>query len=139
MTEKILVVDDDAFTRRGIEGYLQSLGHTVHTAADAQTGWELAVTQRPQTAVIDIRLPRDGRTQTAPVTEANGIGLSPRLKETFPILGSVPLSAHHEYEAEVIRLAQRMFQYNIPVWCPQLIVFRPIMYNIHIGIAKYVT
>ena len=107
MTEKILVVDDDAFTRSGIEGYLQSLGYTVHTAADAQTGWDLAVSQRPQTAVIDIRLPLDGRTQTAPATEPNGIGLSLRLKEAFPILGIVLLSAHHEYEAEVIRLAQR--------------------------------
>ncbi len=107
MTEKILVVDDDAFTRSGIEGYLQSLRHTVYTAADVQTGWELAVTQRPQTAVIDIRLPFDGRTQTTPVTEPHGIGLSLRLKEAFPTLGIVLLSAHHEYEAEVIRLAQR--------------------------------
>jgi DNA-binding NarL/FixJ family response regulator len=107
MAEEILVVEDDAFTRSGIEGYLQSLGYAVLTAADAQTGWELAVAQRPQTAVIDIRLPFDGRTQTGPVTESHGIGLSLRLKETFPTLGIVLLSAHHEYEAEVIRLAQR--------------------------------
>lgn len=102
----VIVVDDDAFARMGLRLYLESLRYQVREARDVQTAWEMAVAQPPQTAVIDIRLPLTEQNPHLPV-KPNGIALAQKLKQTYPTIGIVLLSAHEEYEREVIRLAQQ--------------------------------
>ncbi|MBX3056697.1 MAG: response regulator transcription factor [Anaerolineae bacterium] len=106
----VLVVEDDAFTRSGICRYLDSLGYQTRQAGDVQTAWELALESSPPTAVIDIRLPLTTAHAGPPPTQANGIDLTLRLKKSFPTMGVVLLSAHHEYEREVIQMAQRFMR-----------------------------
>ncbi|HRQ39218.1 MAG TPA: response regulator transcription factor [Chloroflexota bacterium] len=106
----VLVVEDDAFTRSGICRYLHALGYQPREAGDVQTAWELALAAPPPTAVIDIRLPLTAAGNGLPPTKANGIDLTLRLKKSFPTLGVVLLSAHHEYEREVIQMAQRFMR-----------------------------
>lgn len=110
MTE-ILVVDDDAFARSGLRLYLESLDYRVREAGDAQTAWDAVQSSPPQTAVIDIRLPLDNTRQHAvPPTEPHGIALARQLKKNYPTLGIIMLSAHEQYEREVIQLAQQYFR-----------------------------
>lgn len=56
----ILVVDDDAFSRRFLETTLQDAGWDVRSAADGQAGWEAweAARRRPDLIVCDVRMPR---------------------------------------------------------------------------------
>lgn len=104
----VLIVDDDAFTRSGLCLYLESLGYRVREAGDVQTAWEMALTKPPALAVIDIILPlqSNGHSPT-PSTESHGLGLTTRLKKSYPTMGIVLLSAHWEFEKEVLRLAQQ--------------------------------
>jgi len=103
---KVLIVEDDAFARSGIHTYLESLGHITAEAENMQKGWEIAQTWKPETAVIDVRLPLD-ENHTGPTTEPHGITLALRLRKSFPALPIVLLSAHEMYEHEVIKMAQR--------------------------------
>ncbi len=103
---KVLIVEDDAFARNGIQTYLESLGYMTAEAENVQKGWEMAVEWQPETAVIDIRLPLD-HSHTGPTVEPHGIALALRLKKAFPTLPIVLLSAHEKYEQEVIQMARR--------------------------------
>jgi len=103
-----LVVDDDAFVRSGLRSYLESLQYQVREAGDVQTAWELALINPPQTAIIDIRLPLYAHPQSStPPIEPHGISFAQKLKQSYPTMGIILLSAHEEYEREVIQLAQR--------------------------------
>lgn len=105
MKRDVLIIDDDAFTRQGIASYLESLDYVPRSAGDVQTGWQMAVEQPPQTAVIDIRLPLIPEDIATPPTAAHGISLAKRLKQTFPRVAIVLLSAHAQFEREVAQLA----------------------------------
>lgn len=105
MKQDVLIVEDDAFTRQGLSTYLKTLDYVPRCAGDAQTGWERAVERSPQTAVIDIRLPLSAADATAPPTEPHGISLAKRLKQAFPTMGIILLSAHPKYEREVMQLS----------------------------------
>ena len=60
MTVKVMVVEDDALIALDIVSLLEDLGHqVVAEAADAFTAWELAAADRPQIALVDIRLARN--------------------------------------------------------------------------------
>lgn len=102
----VLLVDDDAFTRQGICAYLESLQFGVQQAGDAATGWQMARERPFPLAIIDILLPADAN-QTDIPQEPKGIALTLKLKEAFPTMGVVLLSAHAAFEREVIGLAQR--------------------------------
>lgn len=105
MKRDVLIVDDDAFTLKGIASYLETLDYVPRCAGDAQTAWQMALDRPPQTAVIDIRLPVSAQDADTSPTEAHGIALARRLKRSFPTLPVVLLSAHAQYEREVARLA----------------------------------
>src|ERR1700693_6313233 len=53
----ILVVEDDAKMRRLLELRLGEEGFDVHSAADAETGLQLLVREKPDLVVTDLRLP----------------------------------------------------------------------------------
>jgi len=57
MSERILVVDDDAPIRRTFDEHLTEAGYEVRTAADAEEALELLVKFDPALVVTDIRMP----------------------------------------------------------------------------------
>ena len=56
----ILVVEDEAKMRRLLELQLGEEGFAVHSAADAETGLQLLVREKPDLVVTDLRLPGMG-------------------------------------------------------------------------------
>jgi len=57
---RIIVVEDDALIALDIASLLEDLGHEVCAeAADAYTAWKLAEDEKPDLAVVDIRLARN--------------------------------------------------------------------------------
>ena len=54
---RILVVDDNVDTARGLSRLLKLLGHNVQTAYDGQTAIETARSHRPEFVLLDIGLP----------------------------------------------------------------------------------
>lgn len=58
---RILVVDDDALTRRFVGGLLRQQGHEVHEAQDGEEGLRLAGELLPRLVVLDLVMPmKDG-------------------------------------------------------------------------------
>src|ERR1700730_14709414 len=53
----ILIVEDEAKMRRLLELRLGEEGFAVHSAADAETGLQLLVREKPDLVVTDLRLP----------------------------------------------------------------------------------
>ncbi len=110
MKQDIVLIDDDLFARSGLSTYLQGLGYMPRAAGDVQTAWEMVVNQPPPTAVIDIRLPLTPAEVGDATPEPHGLALTQRIKKAFPTMGIVLLSAHQEYEREVIQMAQRFMR-----------------------------
>ena len=55
---QILIADDEALTRMGLQAMLREMGHTIiATAADGPTALELACEMRPEVAILDIKMP----------------------------------------------------------------------------------
>lgn len=60
MTMRIMVVEDDALIALDIVGLLEDMGHeVVAEAADACTAWAMAEEDRPDLALVDIRLAKN--------------------------------------------------------------------------------
>lgn len=102
----VLVVEDDAFTRDGLTNYLQALMYQVTAVADMKTAWAEITTATPDLTVIDVRIPVEPSNTATAVTEPNGLTLAKNIKRTFPKVGIVLLSAHEQYEREVIQWTQ---------------------------------
>ncbi|MHB1846148.1 MAG: response regulator transcription factor, partial [Deltaproteobacteria bacterium] len=63
MAEKILVIEDDASIRAGLELNLGLEGYEVLSASDGRTGLELARGRSPDLVILDLTLPElDGLT-----------------------------------------------------------------------------
>jgi two-component system, cell cycle response regulator DivK len=63
---KVLVVEDNAANLRLVTFLLQSAGHTVLSATDAEAGLTLARSEQPNLILMDIQLPgMDGLKATA--------------------------------------------------------------------------
>jgi len=60
VAEKILVVEDDPSILRGLQLNLGMEGYLVRSAADGETGLQLARTEKPDLVVVDVMLPRLG-------------------------------------------------------------------------------
>jgi CheY-like chemotaxis protein len=54
----ILIVEDGADNRETLQELLEALGHTVHVAVDGVEGVDVALSVRPEVALVDIGLPR---------------------------------------------------------------------------------
>ncbi|HEY0191470.1 MAG TPA: response regulator, partial [Kofleriaceae bacterium] len=57
MTRKIMVVEDNAATRRMVKNALVRSGHEVIEAADGETALELMRTEHPRVVLQDLMLP----------------------------------------------------------------------------------
>jgi CheY-like chemotaxis protein len=54
----VLVVEDEKDSRDFVAEYLKREGHTVNTAADGETALRKLLTERPDVAVLDVRMPK---------------------------------------------------------------------------------
>ena len=53
----VVIVEDSEDSRFSLQKILEHEGHTVHTAIDGQSGFDVIARMRPDVAVIDIGLP----------------------------------------------------------------------------------
>lgn len=102
---RVLVVDDDLFNREGVRLYLSRSGYRVHEAGDVETAWQQAAEHQPDVAVIDIALPARAHTSVRP-SDAAGLALARRLKETYPVLGIVLFSAYEDHGRDVFEMVR---------------------------------
>lgn len=79
MTAKILIVDDDADIRRGLNVRLQASGYKVLFAGDAVSAISVAVKERPDLVLLDIGLPA-----------GDGYVVMERL-QNYPALACIPI------------------------------------------------
>jgi CheY-like chemotaxis protein len=57
MTNRILVVDDEADVRRFLTAVLEKRGHDTMTAADGREAFEIAERERPDLIILDLQMP----------------------------------------------------------------------------------
>ena len=74
MSKKILVVEDDDVERELVRMTLERQGYAVETAEDGISGYELALSGRPDLIVADIQMPA-----------ADGVHLVRRVRDTAEI------------------------------------------------------
>ncbi len=55
--QRILVIEDDRFLRKAAEAALRRHGYTVLTAADGQTGLQVAQAEHPDLVLLDLIMP----------------------------------------------------------------------------------
>ena len=80
---KILVVEDDEVTRELMRRALERQGYGVTTAEDGIQGYELAVSERPDLIITDIRMPAaDGAHLVRRVRDTEEIAATPILVTT---------------------------------------------------------
>lgn len=84
ITLRVLLVEDDTFTRQLVEGALRQQNFQVFTCADASTAMELVALNEPHVVVSDLDLGRG----------ANGADLLSVIHRDFPWVGLVVLTAH---------------------------------------------
>jgi DNA-binding NtrC family response regulator len=86
----ILVVEDEAKMRRLLELQLGEEGFVVHSAADAETGLQLLVREKPDLVVTDLRLPG-----------MSGLEFLQSVKRVNAALPVIMMTAHGTVEAAV--------------------------------------
>jgi DNA-binding NarL/FixJ family response regulator len=87
--KRIVLIDDHLLVRQGLEHLLNAGDEFVvcEEAGDATEGMEMVREMRPDAVIVDIGLPG-----------VNGIALTEKLKDEFPTLIVLILSAHDEPE-----------------------------------------
>ena len=82
MKPRILIIDDDPFTREALAAILQRVGYEVISLEGGREGEVDSLQQRFQVAVLDYHLPA-----------INGLELARRLKERRPELRIIMISS----------------------------------------------
>jgi DNA-binding NarL/FixJ family response regulator len=95
---RIVLADDDTLLREGIASLLRQSGFdVVGQAQDAAGLLDLIREQRPDLAIIDIRMPPGYLTE--------GLDAARQIREEYPETGILVLSAHAEFEEAMELLA----------------------------------
>jgi len=76
---KILVIDDEFEIVEFIKAILKTKGHTVLGAYDGEEGWEILLRERPDLAIVDLRMPK-----------VSGLEFCRRVRRT-PEIATMPL------------------------------------------------
>jgi len=94
----ILIIDDEPNLRRSLGLILQRAGYSVVTAANAGEALQLLQTGSYDLAFLDLKLP-----------DINGIELLPQIKELYPEMPVLILTAHATLDTaiEAVRLGAR--------------------------------
>ena len=88
---RVAVADDDVLLREGLSGLLERGGFdVVGQAGDARQLLGIVRDQRPGLVLVDIRMP--------PTHTTEGLDAAQTIREEFPDIGIVVLSAHVEVE-----------------------------------------
>jgi serine/threonine-protein kinase PknK len=88
---RVIVAEDDVLMREGLAGLLERGGYeVVGQAGDGAELLRLVDEQRPDLAIVDIRMPPAHRTE--------GLEAAEMIRERFPDTGLLILSAHVEVE-----------------------------------------
>ena len=70
--KKGLLIDDDALYLRALQRSLERRGHEIHTATNAEQAIDLAVVQKPDYALVDLKLAeQNGLDLIAPLRQAH--------------------------------------------------------------------
>lgn len=94
----VVLADDDVLLREGLSSLLERSGYTViGQCGTAEELLELVRTQRPDLAVIDIRMP--------PSQGTEGLDAAAQIREQHPDVAILVLSAHVEVEHAMDLLA----------------------------------
>jgi DNA-binding NarL/FixJ family response regulator len=95
---RVVVADDDVLLREGLSSLLESAGfEIVGRAGDATELLQIVRDTRPDLVLVDIRMPPDHSTE--------GLDAARRIREEFPKIGILLLSAYVELE-EAMELLQ---------------------------------
>jgi DNA-binding NarL/FixJ family response regulator len=91
---RVVLADDDVLLREGIASLLGNAGYEVaRQAGDAASLTDIVREQRPALVVIDIRMP--------PTHTTEGLDAARAIRNEFPEIGILLLSAHVEVETAV--------------------------------------
>ena len=96
----ILIVDDEANTRKGLVQFLEGLDYDVLTASNGDEGWKTYQTEKPDLVLADIRMP--GLT---------GIQLLEKIKSGKPNALVILLTAYGSVEDAVKAMKSGAFYY----------------------------
>jgi DNA-binding NarL/FixJ family response regulator len=92
--ERVVVADDDALLREGVASLLRTAGYdVVGQAGDAAALLDMVRAERPDLAVVDIRMP--------PTQTWEGLDAAREIRAEFPQTGVLLLSAHVEVETAI--------------------------------------
>jgi DNA-binding NarL/FixJ family response regulator len=95
---RVIVAEDEVLLREGIASLLERSGfQVIGQAGDATQLMALVAQQRPELVVVDIRMPPSNTTE--------GLDAARRIREQFPDIGILVLSAHLEVEHAMELLA----------------------------------
>jgi DNA-binding response OmpR family regulator len=97
---KILLVDDEANIRKGLQAILQKDGHEVRTAATAKAALSLLTEFEAETAVLDIRMPG-----------MQGSELLGALKQRWPYMAVIMLTGHGSLHTAITAVKGGAFDY----------------------------
>ncbi len=97
---RILLVDDEANIRKGLQAILQKDGHEVRTAATAQAALSLLNDFEAETAVLDIRMPG-----------MQGSELLGALKQRWPYMAVIMLTGHGSLATAITAVKEGAFDY----------------------------
>jgi DNA-binding NarL/FixJ family response regulator len=101
---RIVIGEDSALFREGLARLLEDAGHDVAgRAADATTLIEVVERERPDLAIIDVRMPPD--------STDDGARAARTLRERIPDLAIVMLSQHIETRHSIDLVSQGRFGY----------------------------
>ena len=97
-TIRIALADDDVLLREGLAGLLEGSGfEVVGQAGDASELLEVVRERSPDVVIVDIRMP--------PAHETEGLEAARVIREQFPEMGILVLSAHAEVDEAMELLA----------------------------------
>jgi DNA-binding response OmpR family regulator len=97
---RILLIEDDAEVLATVQEMLRELGHDVLIARDAAQGLTAARAARPDVVVLDLNLPGQ-----------SGFDFLPVLRERFPRLPVIAVTAMNQPETECLVRDQGAFDY----------------------------
>ncbi|MFH0986321.1 MAG: sigma-54 dependent transcriptional regulator [Candidatus Omnitrophota bacterium] len=100
MFESILLVEDDANSRKGLTQFLQGLDYDVLTAANGKEALDLFKKENPDLVISDIRMP-----------EMDGIALLESIKAAAPAAKVILLTAYGSVEDAVKAMKKGAFYY----------------------------
>jgi two-component system response regulator AtoC len=98
--KKVLIVDDELILRHVIHDYLTRNDYEVFAVEDAEKAIEVAIKEKPDIALLDIKLPK-----------SSGVDLTKRLKEELPDLIIIIMTGYPSLETAVTAMQNGAAEY----------------------------